>query len=327
MLGYYGGSAFVLGSPGGDSGGTVGEAQAAISEIRFEDGAVWGVDEILAMAPAAVPETKPDVYANLASIYFVNALLSRDETKAAGKHALTFSFANSAAPGVTGFWLFTSSQKEAVRTALSRFSAVLDLSFTELSDDAPADLTFHLDDLMSAGLGAFGGYAEPATGEVHLNSAVYSFQRRTESGDLVTRGSLDVGNNGFKVLLHEIGHALGLKHPFEPPVLPVSENSWANTVMSYTSSVAQPTDLAAFDVAALQYLYGVPVGLKSGNDVYGFGQRWVQDGGGTDLFDASAESQALSINLTPGSWIYKGAKNTSILADNQAFIGYVSCPG
>lgn len=323
---YYGSSAFSLGSLGSGSG-TAGsmEPLPPIAQIVFEDGTVWGTSDILSMAPApATGELPVDPFAGLESIYFVNALLLREEVKAAGKHALTFSFSNAAPLGVTGTYLFDETQKQAVREALARFSAVLNMTFWELADGAAADLTFHLDDLESAGLGGAAGYASPTTGEVHINSLIYSEKRLDEFGQYAARGSLGVGQQGFEVLLHEIGHALGLKHPFEPPVLPGDENNTANTVMSYTSSGTPATQLAAFDIAALQYLYGVAPSINSGNSTHTFGQRWIQDSAGTDLFDASTETMGVNVDLTPGSWIYKGDKATSILAANQSFIGFGS---
>ena len=323
VVGYYLGSHFSLGSsndsaPGEDS---TADSDGAV-EIRFEDGTVWGQDEIFRQAPPPpVGEVPPDPFAALEPLYFINALISRETIKAAGKHALTFSLTSAIPQGVTGAYSFTEEQKQAVRQALAEFSKVLNLTFTE-TYSSTADLHFYLDDLTSAGLGGFAGYAEPASGEVHLNSTFYSKTRRDEFGNVAAPRSLNVGTAGFEVLLHEIGHALGLKHPFEPPVLPNAENNNANTVMSYTRPGGPATQLAPFDIAALQFLYGVNARIDSLYGSHSFAERWIQDGVGYDRFDASAETQDVYVDLTPGSWIYKGSKASSILAENQAFIGF-----
>nr|WP_316640417.1 calcium-binding protein [uncultured Roseateles sp.] len=324
VKGYYDSSAFGVGYQGaGESSAGQGEAEASFASIQFEDGTVWGTEDILAMAPPPTPAELPaDPYAGLAAPYFVNALLARDEVRAACKHQLSFSFGTQ--PGTQNAYAYTDAQKQAVREALARFSSVVDLHFVEVTDGTVTDLNFYLDDLTTKEMGGFAGYASAQTGEIHLNSTLYSEQRKNEFGEYITRDSMAVGQPGFEVLLHEIGHALGLKHPFETPALPGSENSTANTVMSYTRAGAPATQLAAFDIAALQYHYGVPTQRNAGDDVIRFGERWLQDAGGTDLFDASNETQGVSVNLTPGSWIYKGSKADSILADNQAFIGFGS---
>ena len=300
-----------------------GSAQARVAEIRFEDGTAWGVETILEMAPPPEPgEVPADPFADLAPIYFINALLSREQIRAAGKSTLSFSFVSLFNHGEQGAALFTDDQKQAVRDALSRYSDVLNLQFTEAPDSADVDLRFQFDDLTASGLGAFAGFAEPSTGVIHLNSTRYSMMVTDEFGDTKARESLQSGQPGFETLLHEIGHALGLKHPFEMPLLPTAENNSDNTVMSYTSGSGVADKPAMFDVAALQYLYGVAAQRHSGDTVYSFADRYIDDADGVDTFDASAETADVTIVLDEGQWLHSGAKNASILADGQALIGF-----
>ncbi|MDC6168287.1 calcium-binding protein [Paucibacter sp. XJ19-41] len=327
VQGFYSSNAFGLGYQGAgslmiDQGG----AHARVAEIRFEDGTVWGIKDILEMAPAPEPgELPPDPFAGLESLYFVNALLSREEVKAAGKNSLSYSFASTFSGEISGAMPFTDEQKQAVRDALARFSAVVDLQFSETADGDGVDLRFMLDDLRSVGMGAFAGYAEAATGEIHLNSMFYAQTRTDEFGVTRTRDSLKAGEPGFKTLLHEIGHALGLKHPFEAPLLPSAENNSVNSVMSYTRvGEGYATELAAFDVAALQYLYGVAGSRNTADNSYNFTDRFIGDAAGSDTFNASSETQGVTINLAPGSWNHRGAKADSILAEGQSFIGFGS---
>ena len=65
------------------------------------------------------------------------------------------------------------------------------------------------------------------------------------------------------LLLHEIGHALGFKHPFEGPnTLSSTYDDHAYTVMSYTGSY--PSVLGPFDVQAAQHcLMGRPMAAIS----------------------------------------------------------------
>lgn len=295
--------------------------QAAIAQICFEDGTVWSREDIYELAPPPVePIVDPFAAANLP--YFVNALLSRETVRSVGKHALTYSFAETFSGGENNAYLFTDEQKAAVRAALAKFSAVIDVTFTEVASGEDSDLRYILDDLTSADSGAFAGYASSQTGEIHLNSNLFSRQYANEFGELRTKQTLTEGESGFEVLLHETGHALGLKHPFELPLLPGAENNNANTVMSYTRTVEPARQLAPFDVAALQFFYGVAQNTSTGNDTYTFANKFVSDASGFDTFDAMQETEDVHIDLGPGGWSYVGERNVSILAPQQSYIGH-----
>lgn len=295
--------------------------QAAIAQICFEDGTVWSREDIYELAPPPVePIVDPFAAANLP--YFVNALLSRETVRSVGKHALTYSFAETFSGGENNAYLFTDEQKAAVRAALAKFSAVIDVTFTEVASGEDSDLRYILDDLTSADSGAFAGYASSQTGEIHLNSNLFSRQYANEFGELRTKQALNEGEPGFEVLLHETGHALGLKHPFELPLLPGAENNNANTVMSYTRTVEPARQLAPFDVAALQFFYGVAQNTSTGNDTYTFANKFVSDASGFDTFDAMQETEDVNIDLGPGGWSYVGERNASILAPQQSYIGH-----
>ena len=140
------------------------------------------------------------------------------------------------------------------------------------------------------------------------------------------------GTYGALTLIHEIGHALGLKHPFAgkdnvTPYLPTAENKTLWTLMSYESSPDQYFfNFSPLDIAALQYIYGPSTKARTGNDNYAISQNsynFIWDGVGIDTLDASALTQGATLYMTPGYWSFVGsARASTITSAGQATVNF-----
>lgn len=72
---------------------------------------------------------------------------------------------------------------------------------------------------------------------------------------------LSIGNHGYHALFHEVGHALGLKHP--DGTMPPDKDHILVTAMSYNHGVIFPPlpdiyHFVNYDITALRYFYGNP---------------------------------------------------------------------
>ncbi len=262
--------------------------------------------------------------------YWIDALLPDEAAGLYFRHLLgnsqTFYFAfPSALPSydrsqsnADGFEPFNPTQIERTKAALNYISTVINLQFIQ-TDNPSQSNTISFANNSQEKSAAYAMY--PSTS--YLGSDV--FLNKNISGN--TR-ILD-GNYASLTLIHEIGHALGLKHPFrtggiddhpdEPPYLDSLEDNTTWTVMSYTTYPAQyQFSFSPFDIAALQYLYGPSPQSRALTDTYfvnDLGPNFIWDGGGIDVIDAGVVDQPVTIYLTPGYWGWIGANKGERISD------------
>ena len=218
---------------------------------------------------------------------------------------VTYSFLNQApatgSEGGTGFVAFTVVQQQIIRDLFYKLQNQTGVSFSEVASDA-GQIRFGLNQ--------------------QANTRGYSFipdefKGDARAGDVwldqETALLLTPGQEGFYVLLHELGHALGLQHPLADTdtsgqtVLLNAFASVSNTVMLDVSSnvvgSAWPSWFGSFDLQALRALYGAR-SFAVGNDNYAISDAsaslTIVDDGGIDSLDASSSGLSASIDLRAG---------------------------
>ncbi len=183
----------------------------------------------------------------------------------------------------------------------------------------------YLEDFIDVKVGETDNPDQPNTFAIAINQQEttngYAWLPGTDSlnsdillNDSSFNSTLGHGSHGAYTFVHELGHALGLKHPFDepnaygdidpPPYLQGSEDHTRWTMMSISeTSDEYKLTFSELDIAALQYLYGPSKKSRAGDDthVYKTGTaNFIWDGGGEDTIDASASYWAVVIYLEPG---------------------------
>ncbi len=234
---------------------------------------------------------------------------------------LTYSF-----PGATSSWAPSYSQLnepsgvqplnaaeiEAARSVLQTWARYINLTFNETSDTPTnvGDIRFAYTTVNepSSAAHAYLPADIPVGGDVWLDRADID-------------GSFEPGSGGYFTLLHEVGHALGLKHPFESlgdnaNILDPAFDSVSYTIMSYNlyegisigdhALTILPTTPMMLDIYAMQFLYGVG-SHNAGDTRYDYYEdqdyfETIYDTGGNDTIVWHSDEQFAIIDLTGGYW-------------------------
>ncbi len=146
--------------------------------------------------------------------------------------------------------------------------------------------------------------------------------------------SVKPGDNfGYLVIIHEIGHALGLKHVGSngiggqlEPFLPAEEDNTDFSVMSYNDGSGYPVSPMPYDILAIQHLYGPNRSHNAGPTSYiingGSEIKTIWDGEGIDTYDATSYAGDSTINIGDGQKSIVGNSNiwTAFFADIENVI-------
>ncbi|MFV0513769.1 MAG: M10 family metallopeptidase C-terminal domain-containing protein [Jhaorihella sp.] len=239
-------------------------------------------------------------------------------------HVFTYQFAQTSQPadmsmGFTGWTALLPGEKAAIRAAMDYIETFLNVRYFEVAADPDPDINIGKVTIPGSSVG-FGGYDYTYFSDGTLGSY---------DGFAVYDNTISIAAGHGGLILHELGHALGLKHPFDAHSaggrtngpLPAEFDNKKYTVMSYTDNPDtgdDPGAMMVFDIFALQARWGANDNHMGGDDTYSGPRQGtidvVWDTGGTDTFDARGATGPVVLDLTEGAFSRFGARDDMAVA-------------
>ena len=236
------------------------------------------------------------------------------------------SYGPTSEPFNADFGVLNAAQRVQFVNALGAWERLIDLDLVEVPDTANGvgQIRIAFTDAADHGQPNSAAYAytppNPGSNGSAINGDIWI-------DDTYRTADATPGSFLYETFLHELGHALGLKHSFEDIPLPTEFENTRYTIMSYTefrdnafrSFAMQGDSLFAntafvnistpmlLDIVAIQGIYGAANTAELGANTYTFDEArpmmmTLVDNGGTDTFDLSTHARASNVNLTPGTF-------------------------
>ena len=190
----------------------------------------------------------------------IDSLLSGYRLDPSDSGVITYSFYSDAvykgtySAGQTGVREVGEQIKQNVRQIMQHLSQIISIDFVEVTetheDIGQIRILFSNGPRYAYAYYPMSNSPSSISSDIHLNPV---FDEDETTNGFRTKP----GFHGYMTLIHEIGHALGLKHPHDGfPNLSLPENNTTCTVMTYNFTGSSPGLPMPHDIDALKYLYG-----------------------------------------------------------------------